>query len=168
MNVDALAQDKTPDEHPGEPLAYHPYVFFRIHEKYLALSALLIKEITTLRTMHRLPYMKVPFIEGVVNVNGRLRVLISLQKLLQLPKAEEIKPKRGTSLVLVEKEQFAWTFLATEVLGMLHVTPESIQPLPEPTMTTTAHYMKGLFLSEKGLVGLLDEELLFLRLRHHL
>lgn len=180
-SVDALLQRDVPseyladwqqaillDEKHAEEENYHPFVVFRLHDEYFAITASVIGEITLLRAVHRLPHVSIPFIEGLVNVNGRLRIFISMEKLLQLPREPNLSWKIGGVLVLIEKVGSGWTFMVTELLGVPHVTPEMIQPLAVTASKSTAHYMKGVFTWKGHTIAILDEEILALRLHHSL
>lgn len=154
-------------QHP-ERESHTPYIFFRLEKEYFAINALLVGEITTLRAVHHLPHMKIPFIEGLVNVNGRLRIFVCIEKLLALQNPKEPLVKKEEPLVLIEKEGFVWTFSVTEVLGMVYVPLQQIRAVPVVAMRPSERDLKGLYPWQEHLVGLLDEELLTVRVRQGL
>lgn len=181
-SVDALLQREAPleyledwqqaillEEKLVETENYQPFVVFRLDDEYFAIIASAVGEIIPLRTVHRLPHVNIPFIEGLINMNGRLRIFISMEKLLQLQEEQDALWKIGSMVVLIEKEGWGWTFMVTELLGVSHVTPDMIQPLATTkAMKATTHYIKGLFSWKGHLISILDEEILALRLRYSL
>lgn len=143
----------------------HPYVCFALQQEYFALSALVIGEITVLRAVHRLPHVKVPFIDGLVNVNGRLKMLVSMETFLPVKHRSPTTRKIGAPLILVEKDLFTWTFMVHEVLGLIHITPDMLQ---KPPMTNEKLKIKGLLFWKGRSMRVLDEESLMLNLEQAL
>lgn len=180
--VDALLQREVPldyltdwqqvllqSDKYAEEENYQPLVVFRLYDEYFAITTSVIGEITHLRAVHRLPHSNSPFIEGIVNVSGRLREFISMEKLLQLSREQTVPWKIGGTLVLFEKDGNGWTFIVTEMLGVSHVFPEMMQEVPATVaLKPVAHYMKGLFSWKGHSIAILDEEILALRMRHSL
>lgn len=155
------------NKHP-EVKHHAPYVFFRLEQEYFAINALHVGEITTLRAIHRLPHMQATFVEGIVNVNGRLLLFVQIEKLLSLQTDQESIRKKETPLILVEKEGFVWAFSVTEVLGMLYIPAEQIKRVPVIAVRSSVKEITGFYQWQEQLVGLLDEELLIARVRRSL
>lgn len=149
-------------------------VIFRLASEYLALSSLVVGQITTMRTVHRVPHVKSPYIRGVVNISGRLRLFFSLESLLDMGDVRGAKVEEGVRerlvvpLILIEHEGEVWTFAAQEVLGVFHADLTQLKNVPVTVAKSTANYVKGVFPWRDQQVGLLDEALLCFSLRRSL
>lgn len=149
-------------------------VIFRLASEHLALSSLVVGQITTMRTVHRVPHLKSPYVSGVVNINGRLRLFFSLESLLDMgdgrgARADEgVRERLVAPLILIEHEGEVWTFAAQEVLGVFHADLTHLKNVPVTVAKSTANYVKGVLPWREKQVGLLDEALLCFSLRRSL
>lgn len=159
-----LARDKGNDQ-----VAPHSAItIFRVGSEYLAISSLVVGQITTMRTIHRVPHIKNRVIKGVVNINGRLRLFISLEELLSLNKATDVQSdaeKSEGQMILIEDEAEVWTFGVSEVMGVFHCDLTILKNVPVTIVKSTANFVKGVFTWRDKSVGLLDEQLLMFSLR---
>lgn len=168
----ALGREKT----ENAAIPHGAIVIFRLGSEYLALSSMVIGQITTLRTVHRIPHSKNPVMQGVVNVNGRLRLFVSLEAMLEIGGKGRLgeKPEAtpgstaDTPMILFEYEGEVWTFAVTEVLGVFHCDLTNLKNVPVTVMKSSANYVKGVLNWKDRPVGLLDEGLLAFSLRRSL
>lgn len=164
----SLGREK--DEHRPSP--HHAIVIFTIGGEHLALSSLVVGQITTMRRIHRVPHMKSPVIRGVVNINGRLRLFISLESLLELENKSGNKGFHKViedlPMIMMEQNGEVWTFAVDKVLGVFHCELNQMKNVPVTVSKSTANYVKGVLSWRDQQVGLLDEELLFFSLRRSL
>lgn len=156
----------------GQPkiLTDRSLVIFRLGSEYLALSSTVVGQITTLRKLHRIPHIKNPIICGVVNVNGRLRLFFSLERLLEMNQKNEIAPETSgiEPMILIDYEDEVWTFGITEVLGVFQCDLSQMKNVPVTVSKSAANYIKGVLKWRDIELGVLDEELLLFRLRRSL
>lgn len=164
----ALGREK--DDH--QPIPHHAIVIFTLGGEHLALSSMVVGQITMMRRVHRVPHMKSSVIRGVVNMNGRLRLFISLESLLELEEKPKTQgPHRVTEdspMMMLEQNGEVWTFTVDKILGVFHCELSQMKNVPVTVSKSTANYVKGVLNWRDQQVGLLDEDLLFFSLRRNL
>lgn len=153
------------------PSPHHAQVIFTLGVEYLALSSLVVGQITILRRVHRVPHMKNPVIRGVVNINGRLRLFFSLKALLGIDEKTDATAHPSTeevSMIMIEQNSEVWTFAVDRIVGVVHCDLNEMRNVPVTVSKSTANYVKGVLCWRDKQVALLDEELLFFSLRRSL
>ena len=150
-------------EHAVENTANESVLAFRIGAEWLALPLHLARQVTELRPLHRLPHHP-PTLAGLVNVNGELLLCCALERLLHVAPGEEPGKEHAARdtrrLLVIARGEETWCVQVDEVLGVVLLNPDEIQPIPS-TLTGTAAHARGLLpLNGRPLV-LLNEELLF-------
>lgn len=133
-----------------------PVVIFRLNGEWLALHTAVFSEIAHVRAIHRIPHRKSFYLLGLVNLRGRLRLVISLHRLLQLE--EEAKTER---MVAIQRREEFWIFPADEVYGNVRYKRSELRNVPVTVSKSSANFMRGVITWEGKSVGVLDEELLF-------
>jgi chemotaxis-related protein WspD len=164
----SLGREK--DTHERSP--HHAIVIFVLGGEHLALSSLVVGQITMMRRVHRVPHTKSPVIRGVVNINGRLRIFISLGALLEIGgKSRSSGPHEAFidfPMIMIEQNSEVWTFAVDKILGVFHCDLNDLKNVPVTVAKSAANYVKGVLNWRDKQVALLDEELLFFSLRRNL
>lgn len=156
---------------------------FRIGSEWLALPIGVLVEVTSLRTLHRIPHREGTVLEGLVNVRGQLQVCVSLHRLLGVNTAvTDIKPvpdrlpadSQGQGavtkrLLVVEQQGIRrsdrWVFGVDEVAGVQNVEQSAMRTTPSTVNQSSARFCRTLFKAEDRTVGMLDEARIFDNLR---
>jgi purine-binding chemotaxis protein CheW len=127
-------------------------VSFKLGHEEFALDILLVQEINRKIEITRVP--KAPdFVEGVINLRGKIVPVLSLHKRLGLPPREW----NGQSRIII-------VVVATRMLGLLvdavsevlTIPAHMLQPPPPLGMGVEASYLKGVAKLEDRLIILLD------------
>ncbi len=141
-------------------------VIFRINHELLALSTAVVGQVTELKPVHHIPHQRNKFIRGCVNINGQLRLFISMSDLLEISSEEQaITGQHKCSMMVLEGGGDVWAFAVSEVCGVHHCDIRHLRNVPVNVAKSTANYLKGVFFWNDQNVGYLDDELLFFSLR---
>lgn len=147
------------------------YMIFRLNDEYFAINSMIINQVTSLRSVHSIPHLKGREIKGTVNINGQLKLMICMHAILGLDHEDshssQIKSKTA-SLIVIENEHQVWCFAVSELFGIHHFTPGSMENIPVTLTKSSSNYLKNVVTWKEKTVGLLDEELLFFSLRRNL
>lgn len=155
----------------ARPVPHSAIVIFSLGGEHLALSSLVVGQMTTMRRLHRIPHMRSPVIKGVVNINGRLRLFVSLGALLEIGETVAYEsPERldDIPMIMIEQNGEVWTFAVDKILGVFRCELNQMKNVPVTVAKSTANYVKGILNWRDHQVALLDEELLFFSLRRSL
>lgn len=102
------------------------YVLFRLGNEEYAFDISMVKEIHDLQQIakvHRTP----SYIEGVMNLRGKLVTVVDLRKRLGLEAAPH---GDSAKIIVVEAPDASVGFLVDEVTEVARVPPEAIEPPP--------------------------------------
>jgi len=142
---------------------------FRLGMEWLALPTIYLKEVTERRPIHSIPHKASSLLKGIVNLNGELKLCVSLHELLQIDmphddKAECFSYQRNRMAAIV-KEGELWVFPVDEIDGVYFADLTKMENIPVNLSKSSVHYIKGMIkLKNKG-VGLIDDDLLFASLQ---
>lgn len=137
---------------------------FRLADERLALSVHALVEVTTPRTVHRVPF-RGGLLAGLVNIRGELHLCAHLAKLLGIAAA----PSNGAQRLLVaRRDAERWAFPVDAVEQVCRVPRADIGQPPTTVGRSATHLSRGVFAWDGGPVGLLDDGRVFDALRTRL
>jgi purine-binding chemotaxis protein CheW len=126
-------------------------VIFRLAKEEYGLPITKVQEIN-----HLLPITKLPqtpsFMEGVINLRGRIIPIIDLRKRFQLSLADY---NDNTRIIIVEVSGETVGIVVDEVAEVVRLPESSIEP-PPPTFILDAEYIEGLGKIESRLIIILN------------
>lgn len=113
-----------------------------------------VREVIRVTEIIRMP--RTPqFIEGIINLRGRILPVLDLKKRFQLPAAERTDQTR---IMVVEwRGQFVG-FLVDRVNEVVRVPSASVSAPPEMILNIAGHYLEGIVEVQGRLLILLDME----------
>ena len=129
-------------------------VSFIIDDEEYGIDILIVQEIIRTMKMSRVPN-SAKFIEGVINLRGKIVPVVDLRKRFGLNEKERDKDSR---IVVVEINGKVVGFLVDKVREVLRVEKEIIDPPPELAMSIHARYLTGVAKLEDRMLILLDLE----------
>ncbi len=129
-------------------------VSFLIEEEEFGVDILNVQEIIRPVDITRVPNAPA-FVEGVINLRGRIVPVVDLRKRFNLPQRERDKNSR---IIVVELGDKIVGFMVDAVREVLRVDPAVIEPPPELAIGIDAHYITGVAKLEDRLLILLDLE----------
>jgi len=127
-------------------------VSFKIGKETFGVYIHIVQEIIRVPEITPVPEMP-SFVEGVVNLRGKIISIIDLSKRLRI----EGSPKARTSRILiVEVEKKVIGLLVGAVTEILRLPPESVEPAPDIVTSIGAEYILGVGKLPDKLIILLD------------
>lgn len=142
----------SPDETTPAPPREVQLVLFKMSGRDFGVEIRQVREINRVGEITRVP--KAPdFLEGVMNLRGRIVPVVDLKKRFKLPPAEQTSQSR---IIIAEVgDQFIglWVDRVSEVLK---VPPQAVAPPPEMVLTIAGEYLSGLVEVQDRLVILLN------------
>jgi purine-binding chemotaxis protein CheW len=125
-------------------------VSFRIGKEHFGVHIHTVQEIVRVPEITAVPEMPV-FVDGVINLRGKIVSIIDLGKRLKIQGATRAKASR---ILIVEVENKIVGLLVDAVNAILSLPPESIEPAPDIVTTVGSEYILG--------VGKLPDKLIIL------
>jgi chemotaxis-related protein WspD len=143
-------------------------VLFRLGGEWLALPAFALREVISIRPIHRIPFHG-GLLAGVVNVRGELHLAIRMDHLLGLTQSTEADGDRSRSgaaqmvprLLVAGRDAETWVFRVDEVDRVHRLARQSLQAVPPTLGRSLTRFTRGVFRLQDRAVGLLDEGRLF-------
>jgi purine-binding chemotaxis protein CheW len=126
-------------------------VVFALGTETYGLRIDVVREIITLQQVTRVPHAP-EFVEGVINLRGRVIPVIDLRRRLGLPPGER---NRMTRIVVVEGEGGTVGMVVDAVSEVLTVSGESVEP-PSPYVGADVDCVRGIAKVDQRLIILLD------------
>lgn len=142
----------------GESHATGAFTLFRIGAEWLCLPASAVSEITSMRTIHKLPH-RAPVVLGVVNVRGELLICLSLGRMLGVepaPAPPEDAAVVYPRLVVLASDQGRLVFPVDEMHGIERFGPGALQEVPASIGKAAATYTSAMLPWGERSVGCLD------------
>jgi len=132
-------------------------VSFKIGDEEFGVDILKVQEINKMMQITKVPNSP-EFVDGVVNLRGRIIPVIDIRARLNLPRKEHDK---NTRIIVVEIEGKTIGFIVDEVNEVLRI-PESItEPPPEMVAGIDSSYITAVGKLEDRLLILLELEKIF-------
>ncbi|MEW5762751.1 MAG: chemotaxis protein CheW [Bacillota bacterium] len=127
-------------------------VVFQLAEQNYGVDIAGVYEIIRMENVTRVP--RAPsFVEGVINLRGRIIPVIDLRKRFGMPPAEHT---RATRIVIVEMDGTTVGMIVDAVLEVLRIPASSIEPPPAVIHGIEAAYLRGIALWGERLIILLN------------
>jgi chemotaxis signal transduction protein len=134
---------------------------FRLGQEWLGIETACIREIATLRPVHRIAHQG-RLVAGLVNIRGHLLLTVRLADLLGLPAAAPVRQSdvRGRIVVMARGPE-TWAFAADEVEGLVALTSDDMAMPPATLAHEHAAITKGTFPWQEQRLTLLSSAPLF-------
>lgn len=161
-----------PEPDTGEPSEILSVVIFRLGKEWLALATACCKEVTHRRPVHTIPHRSGRVFQGVVNLEGELRLYVALHELLQIETSIEFQnsrmPYQRNRMMTIAKAGEIWAFPVDEIDGIQRLDTLKIENVPVNVAKCASNFFRGIVRIHTKCIGLLDEELLFSSLKRSL
>jgi len=148
-----MVNEVVTDDIEEEELEQDQNLVFTVRSQEFGIQAVRVQEISTV-----LPTTKVPnapsYIEGIMNLRGRLASVINFRKKLGFELKEH---DEDTRVIVVELGTFPIGIIVDSVEEVIKIPDEKVQKLPESTTTSASKdYMTGVGMLDNRLIILLD------------
>lgn len=153
---------------PGKPELTPPLLVFRLRAEWLAIEVQHVKEVTELRSVHRVPHRQSNILAGLVNIRGELHNTVHFAELLGIeaqtgPADDNGAAARTTAnrMILLDSGLERWVFAAEQVWGVMRVERTRLAEPPVSITKARQHFSKSVFEWEARSVAWLDAALIF-------
>ena len=97
------------------------------------------------------------FIEGVINLRGKIIPIIDLRKRLNLSKPDDEDSRSGTWTIILNVGERVTGFIVDQVTRVIKIPQSAIQPPPEMVLSALkSQYISGVCKLEEQLMAILD------------
>jgi len=127
-------------------------VVFNVAKEHYGVSIGSVQEIVRVPDVTEVPDAPI-FLEGVINLRGRIVPVVDLRKRLRLQGIEKTK---STRVLITESGGNLVGLLVDSVSEVLRIQPESIEAPPEMISAIGVEYITGVAKVEDRLIILLD------------
>ncbi|VAW37476.1 Positive regulator of CheA protein activity (CheW) [hydrothermal vent metagenome] len=129
-------------------------VTFSLGNEEFSVDILKVQEIIRLMELTRVP--KAPeFIEGVINLRGKVIPVMDLRKRFSMPEAEDSSEAR---IIVVELHNATVGFRVDGVSEVLRLPADTVEPPPTMVCGVETEYIRGVGKLDDRLIILLDVE----------
>ena len=127
-------------------------VSFKLGSEVFGVNILQVREINRMLEITKMPGSP-DFVEGVINLRGRVIPVISLRKRLNL---EDKVHDEDSRIIVVETDNKILGFIVDSVSEVFRVPVSNIEPPPSLTSGVDIHYIQGVCKMENHLIVLLS------------
>lgn len=166
----SLTQSKEEQDNTGR----HQFVIFRLGSDLFAFSSRVIKEISALQDIHKIPYKSGKILLGIANCSGDLRLCASLSELIDPqnhPPSEHAAQDNERAIyrrmITVHENHEIWVFPVDEIIGVQHVYVENINSSVPPNLKAATYAESIITIPGNQTIVCLDHRLLFDSLRRN-
>lgn len=134
-------------------IVVHQLASFKLAGEEYGIDIAVVQEIVRMSTVTRVP--RAPeFIEGVINLRGKIVPVLDLRKRFGMPAVE---PTKATRIIIIEVAGKTVGLIVDAVREVLRLSSDAIDPTPEMvTSEVDAAFFKGVGKLEDRLIILLD------------
>ena len=131
-------------------------VSFRIGSEEFGVDILKVQEIIRLPNVTPIPNAP-RFIQGVINLRGKIIPVIDLRKRLKIQGQKEETDSRKARILIVELDAYVTGFIVDSVSEVMKISTGNIEPTPHLVASSIgAEYIKGVVKLPNRLIILLD------------
>lgn len=132
-------------------------VIFKLGQEEYGVDILSVQEIIKMVEFTRLPNLP-DFVEGVINLRGKIIPVIDLRKRFNLPPKDHTEENR---IVVIDVNNTTIGMIVDGVSEVLRLTDSTVEPTPAIISSVDTEYLKGVGKLEDRLLILLDIEKIF-------
>ncbi len=127
-------------------------IVFHAGDEEFAVPISAVREIIKNGTITPIPNV-FDFIKGIINVRSEIVTIIDIGTRFSLPKKENVQPKH---IVVTKQEDTLFGLLVDEVVEVLRIRPEDIQPPPSLITKMYEKYIDSVVALNDRLIVILD------------
>ena len=127
-------------------------VSFKIGGEEFAVDIMQVQEIIRMQNITSVPNAP-DFVEGVINLRGRVIPIIDLRKRFGM---EEKEHDKATRIIVVKVEDITVGLVVDEVSEVLRIPKDTVEPPPPIVAGVESEYIKGVGKLQDRLLILLD------------
>lgn len=148
-----MAEEMVQEENEIEEIETDQYVVFSIKSQEFGFQAMRVQEITSVLETTDVPNSP-NYIEGIMNLRGRLATVINFRKRFGFEPKEH---DEDTRIIIVEEAGYPIGVLVDSVEEVIKIRDEDVQQIPESTSRAVSEeYITGVGMTDERLIVLLD------------
>jgi len=129
-------------------------VLFDLGNEIYGVDISVVYEIIRMQAITMVP--KAPFfVEGIINLRGKVIPIVDMRKRFGLPKVEQNKDNR---IMVLENSGQNVGIIVDAVTEVLRIPSESVEPPSSIIVSATSDYILGIAKHDKSMIILLDME----------
>lgn len=132
-------------------------ILFKMGSEYYGLSIALVREIIKPLPITRFPKSP-PYVEGVIDLRGRILPIINLRKMFDL---EPLEATDDTRFVDLQMDGLNIGIIVDAVSEVLNIPHDLIEPAPPIIAGVEGKYLQGIARMSDKLIMLLDVDEIF-------
>ena len=129
-------------------------VIFNLTDEEYAIPIIQVHEIIKPTDITRIPGMP-DFIEGVINLRGKIIPIIDIRKRFRL---EQKKADEDTRIIVVDVGEQTVGLIVDSVIEVLRLSVDAIDPVPTTIARISSEYLRGIGKLKERLLIILDVE----------
>lgn len=127
-------------------------VVFSLNDEICGVDTCQVKEIVKYEEVSKMPRMP-KFIDGVINLRGRVVPIVNLNKRFKL---EDIEVAKKTKIIITDIEDKLIGFVVNDVFEIIRLSPDDIESTPEIIKKVYNDYLKCVGKKGEKLISILD------------
>ena len=136
-------------------------IYFRLGNEWFSLSTRNFIEVSQVKSVHKIPHQKRHFVNGLVNVNGTVRLCFSLSKLLgvtDINHGDQMKHGVYQRYLVVQINDKDYVFPVDEVGGVYRYASSDLKHIPATIEPEKAGLLLGVLLVDGNDVACISAE----------
>ena len=133
-------------------MATHQFIKFMVAELTFGIEITQIHQILKPQQIFKVPNTA-PYIEGLLNLRGRVLTVFNLRKRFALPEKEN---DDNTKIIIVTMDEFLLGFIVDSVTEIVRVPDEEIEPTPPSLQGLDKRFLSGVAKVDDNVILLLD------------
>ncbi len=133
-------------------MATHQFIKFMVADLTFGIEITQIHQILKPQQIFKVPNTA-PYIEGLLNLRGRVLTVFNLRKRFSLPEKEN---DDNTKIIIVTMDEFLLGFIVDSVTEIVRVPDEEIEPTPPSLQGLDKRFLSGIAKVDDHVILLLD------------
>ncbi len=133
-------------------MAVHQLIKFVVADLTFGIEITQIHQILKPQEIFKVPNTP-PFIEGLLNLRGRILTVFNLRKRFSLPDKEN---DESTKIIIVAMEEFLLGFIVDSVTEIVRLSDEDIEPKPPSLQGLDRRFISGVGKVDDKVILMLD------------
>jgi purine-binding chemotaxis protein CheW len=133
-------------------MATHQFIKFMVADLTFGIEITQIHQILKPQQIFKVPNTA-PYIEGLLNLRGRVLTVFNLRKRFALPEKEN---DDNTKIIIVTMDEFLLGFIVDSVTEIVRVPDEEIEPTPPSLQGLDKRFLSGVAKVDEHVILLLD------------
>ncbi len=134
-------------------------IVFRVGPQRLAMPITIVKDVQAAVSVRRIPHRSNARLRGFVNIQGDLRLCVSLHAFMEL--APDSSPTATPHMIMIASGDENWVFAVDEIYGLRQFDPADVQNTPVQAAKHVDPITKGVIELDDEVIGLINENAIF-------